>query len=67
MMKKREYGDRDIRFITETAAELNKTRPIYYTGHCTGEVPYQMMKEIMRRREAAGSAPVDMSEGEPAE
>ena len=33
----------------------------------TGESHRQMMKEIMRRREAAGSAPVDLSEGDPAE
>jgi 7,8-dihydropterin-6-yl-methyl-4-(beta-D-ribofuranosyl)aminobenzene 5'-phosphate synthase len=46
-MKKNEYSLEDIRLIRETALELTRFQTIFYTGHCTGEVPYQIFKEIM--------------------
>lgn len=47
MRKKSDYTDEDIEMIRETAVQLSKSTSIFYTGHCTGKLPYQMMKEIM--------------------
>lgn len=47
MKKKKGYTVEDIRNIEETARVLKETPTIYYTGHCTGEEPYRMMKKIM--------------------
>lgn len=47
MRKKSDYTEDDLKVIKETAGELKKTRAKYYTGHCTGELPYQIMKERM--------------------
>lgn len=47
MRKKNGYGKKDYDVIKETAEILKKTGILCYTGHCTGEEPYQMMKEIM--------------------
>ena len=47
MRKKSDYAEEDLKVIKETAEELKKTRAKYYTGHCTGELPYQIMKECM--------------------
>ncbi len=47
MMKKTDYTDDDIAVIKETADELMKTDIRFYTGHCTGEYPCQLLKEIM--------------------
>ncbi len=33
--------------IEEIGNELKKTRAIYYTGHCTGAEPYQMLKTML--------------------
>ena len=41
------YSEEDIRTIVHTAAELKKCRTQFYTGHCTGEKPYEAMKGIM--------------------
>ena len=46
-MKKKTYTKEDKEIFKETAKELKKTKSIYYTGHCTGEYAYQIMKEIM--------------------
>ena len=45
--KKSGYTDEDLRYIAETAEELKKTRSVYYTGHCTGEIPYEIMRKIL--------------------
>ena len=47
MRRKSGYQEKDIEIIKETAMELKGTGILCYTGHCTGEEPYQWMKEIM--------------------
>ncbi len=47
MRKKEGYNEEDIRTIRDIASELNDMKTVFYTGHCTGEEPYRMMKEIM--------------------
>ena len=47
MKKKSGYTNEDIVTIKETAEQLSKLPTKFYTGHCTGEEPYEMMKEIM--------------------
>lgn len=47
MKKKSCYTDEDIATIKETAKRLSKLPTKFYTGHCTGEEPYEIMKEIM--------------------
>lgn len=48
MMKKDgEYNAEEISVITETAHELSKLDTVFYSGHCTGEAAFDIMKEIM--------------------
>lgn len=47
MRKKSGYTEEDMDTIRKIAEELKKTDTIYYTGHCTGETPYQIMKECL--------------------
>ena len=47
MNRKNGYGEADLELIRQTATELCKMNTRFYTGHCTGEIPYRMMKEIM--------------------
>jgi len=47
MKKKTEYTEEDIATIKETAKKLCNLPTKFYTGHCTGEVPFEIMKEIM--------------------
>lgn len=47
MRKKEGYTEEDIRTIKAIASELTKWNTKFYTGHCTGEEPYRIMKEIM--------------------
>jgi len=47
MRKKTEYTEEDISTIKETAKKLRNLPTKFYTGHCTGEVPFEIMKEIM--------------------
>ncbi|MBQ2824551.1 MAG: MBL fold metallo-hydrolase [Oscillospiraceae bacterium] len=47
MMKKDGYTAEDEAVIKETAEELLKTDIKFYTGHCTGEYPCQLLKELM--------------------
>jgi 7,8-dihydropterin-6-yl-methyl-4-(beta-D-ribofuranosyl)aminobenzene 5'-phosphate synthase len=46
-LRKHGYSEEDVDYIKKTAAELTKIRTKVYTMHCTGEEPYEMMKEIM--------------------
>lgn len=47
MRKKSGYTEEDLDTIRQIAEELKKTDTIFYTGHCTGEIPYQILKERM--------------------
>ena len=47
MKKKDRYTDDDIATIKETAGKLSELPTKFYTGHCTGEEPFEMMKGIM--------------------
>lgn len=47
MKKKTEYSEEDIATIKETAKRLRKLPTKFYTGHCTGDIPFKIMKEIM--------------------
>lgn len=47
MQKKSGYTQEDFDMIKKTAEELKKTNTVFYTGHCTGEIPCQILKESM--------------------
>lgn len=47
MRKTSGYTKKDIEDIEKTAQALKKTPTLYYTGHCTGNEPYRIMKRIM--------------------
>ncbi len=42
-----EYTAADDELVAQIAAELLKHDTVYYTGHCTGEHPMQILKSIM--------------------
>ena len=47
MMKSTEYTTDEIETIKQTAYELKNYNTKYYTGHCTGEFAFGIMKEIL--------------------
>lgn len=47
MQKKSGYTEEDLNIIKEIGKELKKKNIIFYTGHCTGEVPYELLKEYI--------------------
>lgn len=47
MMKHSEYTSEDEAIIKEIAQELKRTAIQLYTGHCTSEYPFQLMKEVL--------------------
>lgn len=47
LLRKEGYASEDLAAIAETARELKKTPSVYYTGHCTGETPAAILREIM--------------------
>ncbi len=53
MMKSTEYTDEDIEIIKDTAYELMKKNTLYYSGHCTGQAAFDIMKNIMGDRLSA--------------
>lgn len=50
LAQKAEYTEGDILTIQCIARELLKTGSMFYTGHCTGQKAYDIMKEIMGSR-----------------
>ena len=47
MMKHNGYTEEDEAIIREIAEELVKTKIKLYTGHCTAEHPFELMKEVL--------------------
>jgi 7,8-dihydropterin-6-yl-methyl-4-(beta-D-ribofuranosyl)aminobenzene 5'-phosphate synthase len=47
LMRKNKYPREDVRTIIDTAQRLVKYDTQFYTCHCTGEKPYEVMKKIM--------------------
>lgn len=49
-MKSSDYTSEEADYIRQTAYELLKTKALFYTGHCTGQKAFDIMKEIMGDR-----------------
>lgn len=47
MQKKSGYTEGDLEMIRKIGVQLKKIDTKFYTGHCTGEVPYEILKECM--------------------
>ena len=47
MMKKSTYDEKEILEIRETGRKLAESGVMFYTGHCTGEPAYEILKEVM--------------------
>lgn len=47
MMKNSDYNEEDIAIIKGTAEELKKKHTIYYSGHCTSQAGFDILKEIL--------------------
>lgn len=47
MKKKADYSKEELELIGSTALELKRMDTRFFTGHCTGEIPYQVMREVM--------------------
>lgn len=50
MQQKDGYSDEDITNIKRIASALLETGAVFYTGHCTGQTAYDIMKPIMGDR-----------------
>ena len=47
MSRKPDYSQADLELVRQTGEELCRLPVRFYTGHCTGEVPYGILKEVM--------------------
>ena len=47
MIKKSDYTEKEEDCIRQTARELMQTKAMFYTGHCTGQKAFAIMKEMM--------------------
>lgn len=47
MRKDGNYSEADTEQIRRTAQALKTAKTIFYTGHCTGEKPYEIMHAVM--------------------
>lgn len=47
MKKDEEYSAGEVEIIKETARKLDQMKTKFYTGHCTGEEAYRIMKRIL--------------------
>lgn len=50
MSKKTAYTEQDKKMIEDTAKQLYQYPTVFYTGHCTGQFAFDLMKEIMGNR-----------------
>lgn len=50
MMKKEAYTDEEITVIEKTAEELSRLDMVCYTGHCTGQAAFALMKPILKEK-----------------
>ncbi|MBQ6035708.1 MAG: MBL fold metallo-hydrolase, partial [Lachnospiraceae bacterium] len=41
------YSEKDVENVKATALELKQMKTAFYTCHCTGLIPFRIMKEIM--------------------
>ena len=49
-MRKKGYTVEDAEFLRRMAREMAKYKTVFYTGHCTGEKPYFMLKRLLGRQ-----------------
>lgn len=47
MSRKPDYSQADLELVRQTGEELRRLPVRFYTGHCTGDVPYGILKEVM--------------------
>ncbi len=47
LLQRNGYSSEDVEEIVDTAHALKTFNTVFYTGHCTGEKPYEVMKGIM--------------------
>ncbi len=47
MMKKNGYSQEDLEIIRSIGQKLKQMKTKFYTGHCTGEIPFHILKEIL--------------------
>ncbi|MCR5100561.1 MAG: MBL fold metallo-hydrolase [Butyrivibrio sp.] len=47
-MRKTDYSEEDVEYIKQTANALKEYKTKFYTCHCTGVEPYEIMKEILK-------------------
>lgn len=50
LMQSQPYEAEDVTKIKKIAKELKKTGALFYTGHCTGQAAYDIMKPILGER-----------------